>query len=207
MIDWSTVVDTYGVTLLDSLKLFVGITDTAQDAELTRALNAAGPAVESYLDRVIASREVIQQFPGYFGTVMLHNAPVTGTPAVTLNGVSNTSYSVYHSGTMAYLTRTGQPRDAPIDWRQFDQVDVTYTAGWIELPSDMATAIVYVASGLFASEGTGVSPSGGGDVSRMSINDVGSISYATGADTGLAPWGVIPSTAAEMLSRYRRVSA
>jgi hypothetical protein len=201
MMDWSQIIDEYEVTLLKLLRTFSGVLD--DDARLPRALDAAGPAVETYLDRAVAQREVTEHWPGHFGTVVLSNWPVADPVVVTLNGTPDASYSTFMGRGTAYLSRIGQSRDTPIDWRPFDQVTVVYVAGWAKLPSDLAQAVVYVASGLHQSEGTGQVPSTTGDVSRMSIQDVGAIAYTT-TDDGLAGWGVIPGTAHEMLVRYQR---
>ncbi|MEP3634093.1 MAG: hypothetical protein ABJQ23_19975 [Shimia thalassica] len=210
MTDWpALIVDrTDNPTLLTLLKEFVGIPseDTASDDALSRALNTAGPAVETYTDRALARRQVVEEFAHHFGTVLLHNYPASGPVSVTLNGEVQDGYSLWITSGAAHLSRTGWARDVPFDWRSFDQVEVSYTAGYDPLPIDLATAIVYTAAALWQSEGTGTAPSGGGDVSRMSIVDVGSISYDTGSGAGLASWGVIPSTAREMLASYRRWS-
>jgi len=217
-LDWSAlIVDVTGdPTLLDELKAFLGITDTLQDAELTSALNKSGPMVETYLDRVIAAREVTEEYAHHFGTVTLHNLPVdTAAPVtVTLNGVDQTDYSIWlNRGKMGHLSRTGVSRDTPLDWRKYDQVDVVYTAGYSPIPSDLAQGIVWTAADMYASDGTGAAPGGAsGAVKSMSINDVGSISYDVGGSSGggsgiwSAP-GVISEQSAQIVSRYKRMSA
>jgi len=214
MIDWaSLIVDAKdSPALLDVFKLFLGIDtgDDTQDAALSRALDSAGVAIERHLDRVIAKREVVETMQAYVGTVVLQHSPVVpDSLTVTLNGEVSTAYEVYSSGLLAYVTRIGHARDVPIDWRPFDQVVLTYQAGFDPLPSDLANAICYTAQGLYAAEGSGAAPSSTGDISRMSINDVGSISYDTGGgySESVTGFGVVPPVAAEMLSPYRRVSA
>ncbi len=214
MIDWaSLLVAAQGnPTLLDVFKLFLGIDagDDTQDAALSRALESAGAAIETHLDRKIAQREVTEDFSGYFGTVTLQHYPfVSGSLTATLNGAETTAYETYTSGSVTYVTRIGHGRDVPIDWRAFDQVTLTYQAGYDPLPNDLANAICYTAQGLFAAEGTGQAPGGAGDVSRMTIHDVGSISYNTGSDYSdyMAGFGIVPPVAAEMLVPYRKVSA
>lgn len=213
MIDWAKLLVNAenSPTLLDMFKQFLGIdpADTSQDAALKRALNTAGPAIERHLDRTLAKSAVTEDFSAYVGTVMLQHSPVeAGSVTVTLNGEASTAYETYtETGGLTYVTRMGHRRDVPIDWRCFDQVTVAYTAGFDSLPVDLATAIIYTASGLFMADGTGTLPTGAGDVSRMTIHDVGSISYDTGGGGYMAGFGVVPPVAAEMLLPYRRINA
>lgn len=208
-------------TLLELLKLYLGIdpADTSDDEALTRALNIAGDSIETYLDRVVVLREVTEYFPHHFGTVILHEPQVNLTQNLTvyLNGVAQSGYSAWlDRGKFAHLSRSGIRQDTPMDWRVYDQVDVVYSAGYDPLPSDLAQAIVYTAADLFNSEGTGSLPGGGGgsgEIKSMTIHDVGSISYDVGGssgssgDGGFGSTGIVPDTAALMLTRYKRMSA
>lgn len=211
MIDWpSLTVDLTGTpTLLDLLRTHTGATD---DDALSRALNVAGPCIEAYLDRVIAKREVLEEFPQHFGTVILHEpqVDVSANLTVYLNGVVQTGYSAWlDRGKLAHLSRTGTRQDIPMDWRAYDQVDVTYTAGYAVLPADIAQSIIYTATGLYKSEGTGTAPNGAsGAVKSMSIQDVGSITYDVAGSAGdVGAVGVVPDVATDMLQRYKRMCA
>jgi len=203
-------------TLLDLLKLFLGIDpgDTTNDEALTRALNMAGDMVETYLDRIVVKRETAEFFPHHFGTVILHDLPFDPTApiVVTLDGVNQVDYKVFRSrGQLAHLSRIGQSRDSPMDWRPYEQVIVTYTAGFDPIPSDLAQAIVYVAADLYASEGTGATPGGSsGAVKSMTIQDVGSIAYDVGGSSSAGGGaygspGVISDVSAQMIARYKRM--
>ncbi len=209
-------------TLLDLLKLFLGIDpgDSTQDEELTRALNFAGDFIETYLDRVIGKREVTEYFPHHFGVIELHNMPVDTSirPVVTLNETEQTGYEVFmYRGKAGFLSRQGMRQDVPLDWRSFEQAVVTYTAGFDPIPADLSQCIVWTAAALYNSEGTGTLPGGGGssgEVKSVSVYDVGSITYDVGSSsTGGAGSGYygaigpIPSMAAEVLTRYKRMSA
>ena len=202
-------------TLLALFKEFLGIPpeDTTNDEALSQALNMAGDAVETYLDRAVVKRTLEEYFPQHFGTVVLHDLPYdTAVPvAVTLDGETQDDYSVFLSrGKLAHLTRTGCRHDQPMDWRPYQQVIVTYTAGFDPIPSDLANAIIYTANEFYSSVGTGAVPGGAsGDIKSMSIYDVGSMSFDVGgsSDGSVSATGVIPSTAAEMLLRYRRMVA
>ncbi len=202
-------------TLLELLKEFLGIDpgDGSQDEALTQALNFAGDQAEKYLDRVVLKRETTQHFPHYFGSVILHDLPVEDPVRVYLNGVEEIGqFSWFRDrGGMAHLSRTGQRQDVPMDWRNYDSVDVTYVAGFDPIPSDLAQSIVYIAAGLYKSTGTGNIPSkASGDVRSMTVFDVGSVSYDTGSSSGGATWaendsGIIPDRVASMMSGYKRM--
>ena len=221
--DFSTALVSIGgtlddTTLLDLLKQYLGITGADNDAELSQALNMAGYSVETYLDRVVLKREVEEYFPHHFGTVELHNLPVDPTADLTvdLNGDEQTDYSLWFDrNRLAHLSRTGQSFDVPMDWRPYANVTVTYTAGYDPLPSDLANAIIWTAALIYQSEGSGSIPGGGGgsgEIKSMSIYDVGSISYdvggaSSGSGDGTFPSaGIIPGSAAQVLSRYKRMA-
>ena len=187
---------------------------------MSEALNMAGDFIETYLDRVIAKRPVDEYFPHHFGTVELHNMPVdTAEPVnVFLDGIQQGDYSVWlRRGKTAFLSKSGIRQDMPMDWRGFNQVTVTYTAGFDPIPSDLANAIIWTAALIFQSQGQGTIPGGGGgsgEVKSMTIYDVGSISYDVGSSASsggsvdsFSAAGIIPDTAAQVLSRYKRLSA
>lgn len=205
-------------TLLDMFKDYVGIdpADTTQDETLSQSLNMAGDMCEAYIDRVIAKRSIDQYFQSHFGRVTLHNHPVDTSvaPVVLLDGVEQTDYKIFLAPWgLANLTRQNCQHDMPLDWRAYEQVVVTYTAGFDPVPSDLAQAIVYVASDLFGAIGTGTPPGGGGsgEIKSMTIHDVGSISYDVGSSGSsggtIESFGVINDSAAHLLSRYKRMGA
>lgn len=206
--------------LLPLLKEYLGIdpNDTTDDAKLTKALNSAGAAIETYLDRIIPKQSVDEYFAHHFGTVVLHDFPVDTTVEVlvNLNGAAQTDYKIYQDNArLGHLSRIGHRPDMPMDWRIYDQVTVTYTAGYDPIPTDLADAIVYLAGLVYNNYGTGSIPGGGGsgDVKSMTIHDVGSMTFDVGSSSsgdngGAFPAaGAIPDAAAEMVSRYKRMSA
>lgn len=206
-------------TLLDLLKLYLGIdpNDPTNDEELERALNFAGDMIETYLDRVIVKRPIDEHFPHHFGTVILHNLPadINAPLNVYLNGTLQTDYKTYLGrGKLAHVSRINTPLDQPMDWRNFDQVTVTYTAGYDPIPSDLAYSIVVLAAMIYNAEGTGSPPSSSvGTMRQFQLYDVGSVSYDTGGASeggGMTfsyQAGLIPSNIAAMLTPYRRLSA
>jgi len=208
------------MTLLALLKLHLGIVpgDTTNDEELTRSLNMAGDVIETYLDRVIAKREVLERWPHHFGTVILHQPQVDPDADVTvyLNKVIQSGYSIFlMRDNLAYLSRQGYRPDMPMDWRGFDNVSVTYTAGYDPLPSDLADAIVYTAAAYYGAIGTGQFPGGStggsGELKSLTLYDVGSVSYDVASSSGgtgggsVSGSGYISDAVAEMLQPYMRL--
>lgn len=218
--DWSglTVDILPSMTLLELLKSYLGITGTEDDVALTLALNQTGPAVERYLDRVIAQREKVENFARHFGTVVLHDLPVAEPVVVTLDGVEQTDYEWFKSrGDLAHVSRIGTSWDMPLDWRKYEQATITYTAGYMPIPADLAQAITYAASDMYKSEGTGSLPGGGsggsGDVKSLTLYDVGSVTYDVGSSTSgssggvVSGSGVLNETVTNMIESYRRIIA
>ena len=213
--NWGALLVSNGQTLLEFFNAFMGFEDNANDAAANRSLDIAGSAVELYLDRTVAKREVVEDFPHHFGVVILHDpqVDVSTPPVVTLNGEGQTNYDVYLArDKLAHLTRLNMRQDVPMDWRAYDQVSVTYTAGYDPLPLVLAQALSYVAAGLFQADGTGSEPGGAsGDIKSMSIYDVGSMSFDVGSSNSgsslVSGYGVITETSAQLLQAYKRPSA
>lgn len=216
MTDFANAVSADGQTLLVHLKLFLGIepSDTSNDQKLSSAIDLSGNFCETYIDTVILLREVTQDFAHHFGTVVLHQVPASQLTTVEVNGVIATDYSWWKKGSSAILSRTGHRQDVPMDWRQFDQVVVTYIAGYAPIPSDLTYAITATAADLYNAEGTGSAPGGAtGDMKSLQIYDVGAVTYDVGGsgDGGSGSWGentgALNSTSSQILTRYKRLSA
>lgn len=203
-------------TLLDMLKNYLGIAedDNSQDQNLAFAINNAGTIIENWLDRVLGKREVHEFYSHHFGTVVLHNLPVdVAGVEVSINGVVDTQYEIYLAyGKLAHLSRIGFRHDVPLDWRKYDNVVIRYTAGYDPLPLDIASGIVIFAAQIYATDGTGQPPSGGGSgaIKSLQLYDVGMINYDVGSSEGgsssVSPLtGYIPQSVAQQLSKYMRL--
>lgn len=200
--------------LLTALKLYLGIdpTDTTQDEKLTRALELALATLEKWLDRIIIRREISEEFPHHFGSVILHHLPVSPTVVVSLNGSEDTSYSWYKAvGGLAHLSRVNSRFDVPMDWRPYDQVVVTYTAGYDPIPDDLAYGVVLFAANLYESEGTSIPPATGSqDLRSLQLYDVGVMQMDVSSNSSPSNFylqsGFIPNSVAEHLMSYRRMS-
>lgn len=217
--DPSTASVTVPASLLDAFKIFLGIDpgDTTSDPELEAALQQAIAVIEGWLDRIIIKRPVDEYFAHHIGTVQLHEFPVDLTAPLNVfkDGVLDENYKPWLTRKqICNLSRTGNAYDTPVDWRPYAQVTITYTAGYDPLPSDLTNAIIWTANGFYTSTGTGTVPGGSsGDVKSMSLYDVGSISYDVGGSSsgssymGANTTGPIPDSAAQILTRYRRMFA
>jgi hypothetical protein len=77
----ATAATTETLTSLATVKSYMGISDTSQDAKLTMLLTAATQAIENYCDRVFASESMVDYFDGKHdwrhGFVHLKRMPVT----------------------------------------------------------------------------------------------------------------------------------
>jgi hypothetical protein len=82
-VEWEKTATTASATLttLAAVKLYMGISNTAQDAKLTALLTAASFAIENYCDRVFAEQTLIEYYDGRDnwrnGYLHLKQMPVT----------------------------------------------------------------------------------------------------------------------------------
>lgn len=200
--------------LLVMLKEFMGITDSTNDQELSDAIDMSISIIETYLDRAVVKRLVEDHYVAHFGTVALHHpqVDVLTDPIVTLNGIEQDGYSIYlDRAKQAYLTRTGVPYDMPFDWRKYDQVNVTYMAGYDPIPPDLSYGIVIFAAMIYNAQGSGVAPTSASSATKQfQLYDVGQVTYDTGASEATVisyQSGLIPSNIAGTLYPYMRISA
>jgi hypothetical protein len=178
------------------MKDILGITDNAQDVELSMYLQIAGDACEKYIDNKIAEQTVTEDIARPYEPVDLRYWPVVTLDSVTLDAVDVTAdYELYRTDGIAWSVKNkcGYSQKGC-----FDQMTITYTAGYEPIPTDLGYAVV-VAGIAYQSERGAVS----GAVKRESVVGVGSVEYDTGDDTatgvGLLPAGIIP-----VLDGYKR---
>jgi len=90
------------------------------------------------------------------------------------------------------------------------QIAIEYVGGYKTLPADLELALWMIFDQVWASSSAGAgagASSGSGAISRITVPDVGSISFDTGASPvsgGAAMGGLIPPMAAGILDLYRR---
>jgi hypothetical protein len=90
--------DTYAAITLADFKATLGISSTADDAQLEQAINVATALVEGWLDRCIVERRFLDWIAAY-DTVMLRNSPV-----------SSVHFCAYGAAT-AFVPSSTQPTD------------------------------------------------------------------------------------------------
>ena len=185
-------------TLLDMTKQLLGIepADTSRDQELSQFLEMAGQAAERYIDNIIEQREVTEQIARRKEPVALRYWPVTGPLSVTVDGADlSGEFSTYRDDGLGWAVRSTCNL-----WRNccFEQMNLTYTAGYNPLPADLAYALAQSGAS-YETGGTG------GAVKRETVVGVGSIEYVAGDEGGAAQRvGQLPASAVAVLDTYRR---
>jgi len=187
-------------TLLELYKaqLDVDSNDTSQDLVLSQYLEMAGAAAESYIDNVIEQRSVTENFSHTRTPVAMRYWPYVDNLVVTIAGeVVTDEFTVYLDEGLGWAVKgTGSSKSS-----DFEQMVLTYDAGYNPLPADLAFALIQ--SGGVYSQG-----SSGGPVSKESIVGVGSVTYDTSDSSGSSVRvGMLPASAVAVLDTYRRMYA
>lgn len=184
-------------TLLGLTKLLNGIQvgDTSQDDELSLYLDMAGTACENYINNKIVAQEVTERFASWHTPVALRFWPAETVTNVTIDGDDVTdSFEAYTSDGITWEAKS----KCGYTWNTcFDQMSITYTAGYDPIPSDLG--YVLARTGIAYSSQSG----GVGQIKKEVINGVGSIEYQ-GADDADSSVGAISASSAAVLENYRR---
>ena len=184
------------ITLLELTKQLLGIADTSQDAELSMYLDMAGQACETYCDNKLVSQDVTEQYANSQYPLALRYWITGDISAVTVDGVDQTAeWKTYKTDGVTWASPS---TSACNKTDYFNQLDITYAAGYDPLPSDLGYAIATVAIGYEQAGGTSV-----GSVKKEVINGVGSVEYVTGTDVD-GNIGLLSPTTIGVLDRYRR---
>ena len=185
-------------TILDLLKQELGIdpSDFTRDTELTIYIETAGLAVERYIDNIVEQRQVTERHSKSNHPTALRYYPVDTLDNVVVDGVDKTTdYDLYHDEGLAWSVKDSCGRDRNCC---FDQMNITYVAGYNPVPPDLGFAIVVAAK----TYDTGVQA---GNVKKEVINGVGSIEYTTGGDDAdYTKVSHLPDSAVGVLDSYRR---
>ena len=128
-------------TLVD-VKLWLGITGPADDAQLSRLITAVSASVVSYLGRSVVSDSYVETRNGHGRfTLALANLPIISVDAVTINDIdiperpSTTDVGFTFDEQLLYLAGYCFTRG-----RQ--NVVVEYTAGYDTAPVDLTQAVI-----------------------------------------------------------------
>lgn len=186
-------------TLLDLMKSMLGLcgNDTSQDEMLALYLEMACKAAEAYLDNKLVKQEVTERIERYLNPVALRYWPATEPTAVTRDGEDVLeAYSTFVQDGLTWVTNSTCGRDKNCC---FEQLDITYEAGFDPVPADVAYALSATAIG-YSKDAGNVS----GAVSKEVVNGVGSITYNTSGDVE-GNVGVMTPTTIAVLNIYRRI--
>lgn len=130
--------DPRDLTTVPALKAWLGITATTADDQLQRLVTAVSVGVAGFLGRDLHSQERTETFDGTGSDLLLlRQVPVTAVARVLVDGqeLPATSYRM----TPLSLVRLGSWW--PVGW---DNVQVTYTAGYTDVPPDVEQAVLEI---------------------------------------------------------------
>lgn len=133
------------LTTIASVKLKLGIADTASDTLLQKYVDAACQTVESWLGRVLGTNQYTLTTNGNGrASVFLNQYPVTAITSVTVDGVSIPASTgplaagYAFDGCIVYLRGYAFTKG-------IQNVVVVYTAGYAAVPTDVADAVDEIA--------------------------------------------------------------
>ena len=176
--------------------------DTTKDAIVQMTLDASLALAETYCDRkfLYAAEQVAFTHPRG-GSLQLNRFPIEQVAEVKSD--TNTLSTGYH-----FISTTGQ-----IILDQYSGahvVFVTYSGGYKVLPPDLELALWATFDAVWptVNGGGAVSTVAAGTIESVSIPDVGTVKFATGANAaaasaGNAGAGLIPAAYLSILDRYR----
>lgn len=202
MADYATAKIVFGgteKTLLDLVKELSGIPplDTARDAEFSMYLQMAGESAQRYTNNALAKRQVVEQLSHSGSPVLLNYFPFVDGLLVMVDGQDVTAdYELFHQNGMA---RIASSRCEAVSSCCFDQMVITYNAGFDPLPADLGYAIARTAMAYEQQA------SGGGQLKKESIVGVGSWEFST-ADEQPAGFGMFSAASLSILDQYRSLA-
>ncbi len=181
------------ITLLELMKQLMGVTDNTQDTELAMYLQMAGEAAESYIDNKIVSQSVSENFIRNISPIPLRFYPASLITGVVLDGVDQTDDWKLYASEGIYWATNGDICSDP-----FEQLTISYNAGFEPVPADLAYALSSIAIRYEESGGAG-----GTQVKKEVVQGVGSVEYVTSNDVD-GNVGLLSPATIGTLTRYRR---
>jgi hypothetical protein len=181
------------------MKQLMGIeaNDTDRDDELSLFLQMSGDAAEKYIDNKIALDTVTENHSRSLTPVALRYWPAGTVSEVLVDGVDKTAdwETFLDPGIQwAASSRSSASRSS-----SFDQLSITYEAGYEPLPNDLAYVIVRTAA-TYDTHGGGVA----GAITKETVVGVGSIEYANN-DNAPGSVGMLSPVSIGTLDMYRRM--
>ena len=157
---------------IETLRTRIGLlaTDTTKDAELNAAIETAISIAERYCNRFFGYGDQTETFIHKYGhAIQLHRIPVTAVKDM------NPEYS-HHIDAESGLIHF----DHTVAEHSFV---INYTGGFSPdtLPADLEWALLSIFDGTYASMSGGGSTVAAGAIESITIADVGTVRYATGA--------------------------
>lgn len=165
------------------------------------AFDMALALAEKYCDRQFLYKAERATFTHPFAPALqLSRYPIEQIVAVTGD---NTAVTGYHM-------EAGTGRVVLDSWAHGHQISVDYAGGYKTLPADLEFALwsVFDTAWTSVQPGGSASAAASGGIASVTVPDVGTIRFDTGAggavaSGGAAMGGLIPSTAASILDLYR----
>ena len=188
------------MSLMEDLRVRIGLEpdDTSRDAEIDAVKDTSFALMGNYCDRVfLLGTDVVEQFTHAVGMALaLKRYPIdTVTSIVDQDDRAFTDYHIEPDTGVIHL-----------DVRcAFHQAYVTFTGGYDEdaLPGDLLVAFYAVFDQEWdIYEGGAVSSSG--EISSVSVVDVGTIRYDTNASDSTGQGSFLPDRAKSLLENYMR---
>ncbi|RLC39114.1 hypothetical protein DRH27_00510 [Candidatus Falkowbacteria bacterium] len=175
---------------LAAAKARLNIVDTSKDVEIQNALDISQGIVENYLDRKLDDAAEVETFYSVSNqTLQVRRFPITAVNSIT-EGVA--AQVDLEKGIIYF-------RNALIA----EAVEVDYQGGYAVLPPDLEEAMWQVFDYIWLKVDNPGGSVAAGAIDRITIPDVGTISYATNGDG--VPEGPFTGVA-YMLDSYRRLS-
>lgn len=200
--------------LLDSLKVFLGIDDNSQDAELSLLVEDAIQMCDEYLGRQLDLGSWLEEFPGLSDGIVVRNWPITELVSIEDSSGNpldlDDVYWTPRRNVIRFVPKSGS-RHTSSAWSCPAPIVVNYSAGYTgtDIPMWVKTCVNYIAAALYNLQGTGASVTTGstGETKSMTIPGVYKVDYDTSDSTsggaGDSAFGIIPEVAVQQLNFYR----
>jgi uncharacterized phiE125 gp8 family phage protein len=134
------------LTTLDSVKAWLKITGTSDDALLKRLITASTQFITQWLNRDIFQQSYTESRNGTGGTRMsLANYPVTAVASLSIDGTTIPVSTDYTVNGYVFDSQQIMLRGYRFN-RGFQNVVLTYTAGYVAVPAELEQACIELLS-------------------------------------------------------------
>jgi hypothetical protein len=188
-------------------RLGIAANDASKDAAITAALNMALAAAETYCDRKFFYGSGVGEFIDFTGSrLAVARYPIDrvtvyagDNPATPLVG-NVVDYDVHNSAGIVVLRGAVQGQ----------HLFVSYSGGYKVLPLDLEAALWMLFDGAYGVVGGGGAIVGAGDISSITVPDVGTVRFNEGqaaSGSAASAGGGFFSDPFALLALYRRIMA